>query len=125
MINLDIQGTLGKFGYHNLPDDIADSILKIATDTAYKTAVQKAPWDPEPDGIHIKEDLKTYYSPMLKTGFVFIRSPYANIAEFGSRKRLAHPYMRPASKAARNKMKAVIRVSTKDAVDKEKAHGNS
>lgn len=120
MLKLDVKGTLGKFGYSNIPDDIVDQIIGISTLQAYKTAVLKAPWDPEPDGIHIKEDLKFYYSKTLQVGEVWIRSPYANIAEYGSRHRFAHPYMRPASQAARNKMRAVIRASTKAAVDKGK-----
>jgi len=125
MISLNIKGTLGKFGYEDLPVEISNEILKIATDTAYRAAVKNAPYDPTPDGIHIKEDLKTYFSAMLQAGFVFIRSAYANIAEYGSKHRLAHPYIRPAAKAARSKMKSVIKSSTKTAIAKEKAkHGN-
>jgi len=121
---MDVKGTLGKFGYHDLPDAISDLVLKIATDTAHKSAIKHAPYDPVTDPIHIRDELKTYYSPSLKSGFVFVQLPYANAAEWGSRSRSPHPFMRPASKAAKNKMKSVIKSSTKKAVDKEKAkHG--
>ena len=71
--------------------------------------------------MHIRDDLQKAFYREIKTGVVWIKSPYGYIAEFGSRHRLAHPYIRPASIAAKNKMKAVIRVSTKRAVDKEKS----
>jgi len=121
MITLSIKGTLGKFGYENIPEEISDEIIKIATDAAYISAVKNAPYDPEPDGVHIKEDLKTYYSPMLHAGFVYIKSVYANIAEYGSKSRLAHPYIRPAAKAARAKMRSTIKAAVKSAIAEEKA----
>lgn len=118
MLSLNITGTLAKYGYSNIPEEISDEIILIATMQAYKKAVASAPFDPEPDGIHIKEDLSWYFSEMAHTGFVWIKSKYANIAEYGSKHRLPHPYMRPASAAARSKMKQVIRSSTKKAVEK-------
>lgn len=118
MLKLNIVGTLGKYGYSEIPEDLSAQIVLIATEQAYKTAVAYAPYDPEPDGIHINEDLKWYFSKMAHGGVVWIKSDYANIAEYGSKGRLPHPYMRPASAAARSKMKQVIRSSTKEAIEK-------
>ena len=121
MLSLNVTGTLGKYGYSDIPDDIADEIIMIATNQAYMTAVKEAPYDPTPDGINIKTDLKHKFSKSLRAGFVWIQSLYANIAEYGSKHRLPHPYMRPASRAARLKMKQVIRASTRKAIDKKRA----
>lgn len=120
-LKLDVKGTLGKFGYHNLPDNITDEIIYIVTEHAYMTAVKRAPYDPTPDGIHIKENIKRYYSKIGRFGEVWIDLPYALVAEYGSKKRLAHPYMRPAGVAARNKMKAIIKVAAKQSIAEEKA----
>lgn len=121
MVSLNVTGTLGKYGYSNIPEDISDEIISIATDQAYMVAVRDAPYDPTPDGINIKTDLKKWFSKSLHAGAVWIRSAYANIAEYGSRHRLPHPYIRPASKAAKNKIKQVIRASTKKAIEKARA----
>jgi hypothetical protein len=121
MVRLNVTGTLNKYGYSDIPEEISDEIIMIATDQAYLTAVREAPYDPTPDGINIKTDLKKWFSKTLHAGAVWVRSAYANVAEYGSKLRLAHPYIRPASKAARNKMKQVIRASTKKAIAKKKA----
>lgn len=121
MVYLNIEGALGHFGYSNIPEDLQDAILLIVTQTAYQTAVKKAPVDPLDPPVHIKDELKWSYSKMAKTGAVWVRLPYANVAEYGSRKRLAHPFMRPAWRAGYNKMRAVIRKSTKDAIKEEKS----
>jgi hypothetical protein len=120
MLSLNITGTLGKYGYGKISEDLADEIILIATQQAYKTAVKYAPYDPEPDGINIREDLRWYFSKMAHGGVVWIKSPYANIAEYGSSHRLPHPYIRPASAAARSKMKQIIRQSTKNAIERNK-----
>lgn len=121
MVKLNVTGTLNKYGYSNIPEEIADEIIMIATNHAYMTAVKNAPYDPTPDGINIKTDLKHLFSKLLHAGVVWIRSAYANIAEYGSKCRLPHPYIRPAARAARAKMIQVIRSSTKKAIDKKKA----
>jgi len=120
MINLDIQGQLGKFGYHNIPKEVADSILRIATLKAYEMAVRRAPYDPTPDGIHLKTDLEHEYIDEELMGVVSIESPYAMITERGSRHRLAHPFMRPAADAARRAVKSLIIKSVKEAIAEEK-----
>jgi hypothetical protein len=121
MIKLNISGTLGRFGYSNIPEEIMIDILTIATETAYVTAVKKAPYLANDPPVHIKDELKHSVDIDKKIGEVSIKLPYAYIAEFGSKHRIAHPYIRPAARAAQAKMKAVIRKSTKEAIDKEKA----
>lgn len=123
MVSLNVTGTLGKYGYSDIPEDIADEIIMIATKQAYMTAVENAPYDPTPDGINIKTDLRYSYSfsATRRVGVVWIRSVYANIAEYGSKSRLPHPYIRPAARAAKAKMIRVIRSSTRKVIDKKKA----
>lgn len=123
MIKCDIRGTLGKFGYGHVPDEIADKILQAVTDQAHYTAVKRAPYDPEPDGIHLREHVKKDIDLSKKVGYVFIETneiPYALVAEYGSRNRLAHPYMKPAANAARQKIKAIVRIAAKEAIAEEK-----
>jgi len=120
MISVNVTGTLGKYGYQNIPDEISDMILQVSTETAYLAAVSAAPYDPEPDGVHIKEDLQWRFISMLKLGVVWIKSAYANITEYGSKSRLPHPYMRKGAAAARSKMRSTIRSATKEVVTKNK-----
>lgn len=119
MLKLNITGTLAKFGWSGLPDEITDTILKITIDTAYMTAVKNAPVDPNDPPIHIKDELNKMYDEEKRIGYVLVKLPYANVAEYGSKKRLPHPYMRPAAKSAQNKMRSMIRSATKDAVNKK------
>jgi hypothetical protein len=120
MVSLSVRGTLGKFGYSNIPDDIIDQILMVATMQAYKTAVQKAPFDPDDPPVHIREELRWNFSKLARMGTVWVRLAYANMAEYGSKGRAAHPFIRPAKAAAQRKMRAVIKRSTQDAVRKRK-----
>jgi HK97 gp10 family phage protein len=120
MLKLNITGTLGKFGYQNIPEKVVESILMVAIDTALITAKRKAPVDPRDPPIHIRDELQKEYDNAKMIGYVYVKLPYANIAEFGSKHRLPHPYMRPAAQAARNKMRAVIRASAKKAIQEEK-----
>jgi hypothetical protein len=125
---VDIKGTLGKFGYSNIPEEMSDYILKIVVDHAHYTAVKKAPYLAGHE-IHLRDNIQKEIDLKTKSGAVFIKLadiPYALVAEYGSKKRLAHPYMKPAASAARAKLKAVIRVAFKEAVAEEKAkNGNS
>lgn len=116
MITFKTSGKFGKTYYQNIPTAIIEALLPMVTETAYKAAVKNAPWDPTPDGIHIKEDLKWRYSPLLKMGAVWIRSPYALVANYGSHSRLAHPFMKPASKAGQQKMKRELKKIIKEAI---------
>ena len=116
MIEFKTSGKFGKIHYQNIPTAIIEALLPAVTKTAYKAAVRNAPWDPEPDNVHIKEDLKWYFSPLLQLGVVWIKSPYAAIANYGSRHRLAHPFMQPASKAGQQKMKRELRKIIKEAI---------
>lgn len=118
MIKLNITGTLGRFGYSGIPGSIALDILNIATEQAYKTAYQKAPVDT--GTLRDALDYKLATDARM-IGEVWVRLPYANIAEYGSKSRLAHPYMRPASKSAQQKMKATIRKAAREAIAEEKA----
>ena len=116
MITFRTSGKFGKIRYQNIPTAIIEALLPMVTETAYKAAVKNAPYDPTPDGIHIKEDLKWYFSPLLQMGAVWIRSPYALVANYGSRNRLAHPFMKPASRAGQQKMKRELKKIIKDAI---------
>ena len=115
MLSLNIKGTLGKLGYVDIPEDITDIMLKAAIDKAYLTAFQRAPFDPE-HPIHIKEELKKYYSKSLNGGAVWVKLPYANLAEYGSKSRLMNPFMRPAAKDARVLIKAIAKSAIKLAI---------
>jgi len=123
-LRVDIKGTLGKYGYSNIPDEITDSILTIVTNHALLTAKKYAPILTGA----LRNAISSYVDHEGKAGYVWIafdKIPYAIVAEYGSRHRLAHPFMHPAAAAARAKMKAIIRYTAKKAIEEEKAHGNS
>jgi hypothetical protein len=128
-MRVDIKGTLGKFGYSNIPDEISDAILVSVVDHAHYTAIKKAPYLADDPPLHLREEIQKEIDLKAKVGYVFIKTsdiPYALIAEYGSKKRLAHPYMRPAAAAARAKMKAIIRTAAKQSIAEEMAkNGNS
>jgi hypothetical protein len=120
---IDIKGTLGKFGYSSIPDEITDLILTTVTSHALMTAKKFAPVKTGA----LRDAISSYVDLEGKAGYVWIsfdRIPYANVAEYGSRHRLAHPYMHPAAASARAKMKAIIRYAAKKAIQEEQAHGN-
>jgi hypothetical protein len=123
---MKVGGSIGKFGYSHIPDDIKLDVVNIGVNTAYRIAVLNAPYDPTPDGIHIKEDLKfklaTNADPI---GEVWIKSPYAAAAEYGSRRRFAHPYFSKGRKAAWQKIRAILRKAVKEAIAKEKPIGDN
>ena len=121
MIKMDIKGTLGKFGYAKVAESIMDDLLKIGVDQAYMTAIRSAPVDPNDPPIHIRDELKKDIDKDGKVGYVYVKLPYANIAEFGSKNRLPHPYIRPASRAAQAKIRATIRKAVKQSIAEEKA----
>jgi HK97 gp10 family phage protein len=118
MLKLNVTGTLAKFGWSKIPDAIVQDILLTVTKQAYVTAVKNAPIDPNDPPIHIKDELTWTYNKDAKLGTVYVKLPYANAAEYGTKSRLPHPFMRPASKAAQNKMRSMIRLATKEAIDK-------
>jgi len=124
MISVNVRGTLGKVGYTDIPDDIADDMLKAVVDKAYLVAKQKAPYDTDPgqsDPRHIRDELKKYYSKTLKAGAVWVELPYAHAAEFGTKSRLMHPFIRPAASAGKALMKAIARGAVKMAIKNAKA----
>jgi HK97 gp10 family phage protein len=120
MLSLNVKGTLGKFGYEDVPDAVVDQIIQAAGLQALKTAIANAPYLPEHE-IHLKENIHSWWDPMARVFYVIAASIYANIAEFGSRMRLPHPYMRKAIVAAKNKMKSVIRGAFKKAIKEVQA----
>jgi hypothetical protein len=124
VLSLKVTGTLGKFGYSNIPEDVSDEIIMISTMSAYKSAVVNAPYDDDPkqrDPRHIKEELKWHYSKLAKSGTVWVKLPWAHIAEYGNKRRLAKPYMRKGSKAAQNKMRAIIRGAVKKSIKEQES----
>jgi len=119
MLKLSINGTLGKFGYSKLPDEIVDNILQISGMKAFSVAKAKAPYlDSHP--VHIRDSIHTWYDKASRIFYVIVSSLYANITEFGSKLRFPHPFIRPAAKAAQTIMRSTIRKSTKEAVNKRK-----
>lgn len=122
-VSLDITGTLGRFGYHNIPLDIRNQIVEICTAVAFDTAKKNAPYDQNDPPVHIKDELTKEIETLGdsdKVGYVYVRLPYAGLAEYGAKGRLPHPYMRPAGNAARRKMKAIMRSAAKKSVADEK-----
>jgi hypothetical protein len=121
---VDIIGTLGKYGYSNLPESISDEILSVIIDHAHYTAIKKAPYDKKNlDDVHLREHIQKDIDLKNHVGYVFVKIsdiPYAAVVEYGTKHRWAVPFMKPAAMAARSKMKAIIRKSTKDAIVKEK-----
>ena len=116
MVSLNIKGTLGKYGWKNVPDEIIDDILPIAGLTAYKTAYQKAPYLAK-HAIHLREAIEHFYDKVKRIYFIIVHSPYGFVTEFGGRRHyLPHPFIRPASKAAQNKIRAIIRLAAKQAI---------
>jgi hypothetical protein len=124
MLKLNLSGSLGRYGYSNLPDDIKNDLIQLALDQAYSTAYQKAPILPG-HPIHIREDIKKEYTKGDPVAYLVVRSPYAFPAEFGSKHRLAHPFMVPAARAAKNKIRALLRKSAKEAAEREKLKSGS
>ena len=126
-LSIDIKCTLGKYGYSDIPDDVADLVLVATVNHVHYTAVKKAPVDRGderhmPDDVVLRENIQKEIDLPNKAGYVFVKKsdiPYLFTAEYGTRSRLAHPFMRPAAAAGRGKMKAIIRASTKEVVDKK------
>jgi hypothetical protein len=123
MLKINILGGLGKYRYANLPDDIAVDLIKIGIDQAYYVASQKVP---VLSG-KLKSKIETSIYPEKKIGFVFIRKnkdmPYPFAAEYGTKNRLAHPFVRPAQKSAQSKIKAIMRYAARKRIEEEKARG--
>jgi hypothetical protein len=121
MVSLSVRGTLGKFGYSNIPDDIVDEILQVSGLYAQKVAIQRAPYDlKDKKGIHIKDHIKYWFDHVAKAAYIVVASVYGNVAEYGTKLRRAYPFIRPAGAAARTKMRSIIRPSVKSAVRKRK-----
>jgi HK97 gp10 family phage protein len=124
MYKVNVTGILGRYRYTNLPDDMANTLVRIGVDQAALIARQKSP---VLSG-DLKAEIHTELVPLKRVGYVFVEArdiPYVFAAEFGSRRRLAHPFMRPAQKSAKSKISAIIRKVARDAIAKEKsANGN-
>jgi hypothetical protein len=126
MIEFKTNATFGKFKYTNIPPEFIAALLPDVILTAYKSAVKHAPYDPTPDGIHIKEELKHEWIEAMRRGAVWVRLPYANSAEYGTKSRLAHPFIRPASKAGRQYMRRNLKKVVNEVIKEERAkHGDS
>lgn len=128
MISLNVQGTLGKFGYKNIPAAISEDILLIAIEQAFMTAKKNAPYDTDDEAeppIHIRDEIQRSFDNTNRIGYVWVKLPYANIAEYGSKHRLPHPFIRPAAKAAQNKMRAVVRTAVKKSVEAEQSRSGT
>ena len=123
MVSVNIKGALGKLGYTDIPDEIVDDMLKAIVDKAFIVAKQKAPYDTDPNQVdprHIRDELKKYYSKSLRAGAVWVELPYAHAAEYGTKSRLMHPFIRPAAAAGRALAKAIARSAIKLAIKKAK-----
>lgn len=125
MLKLNLQGSLGRYGYSNLPDAIKSEIIGIAVLQAYNVAKAKAPYDPNDPPIHIRDDVHKEYWPGENEGAIVVKSPYCMPAEFGSKRRLAHPFMRPAAKSAESKIRSMLRKAAKEAAAEEKLKSGS
>ncbi len=120
MIKLDIKGNFGKFGYTRVADELVDELLIKAGNVATKTAISKAPYDPNDPPEHLREKIYPFWDKLERIFYVTATSVYAFIAEHGSRRRQAHPYIRPASKAAQRNIKTNIKKAVTDSVNVEK-----
>ena len=120
MINLNIKGNFGKFGYTQVADDLVEELLLKAGEVALKTAIKKAPYDPNDPPYHLREHIHSWFDKAAQIFYVIAASIYANIAEYGSSRRLEHPYIRPASKAAQRNIKSNTKKAVTDSVNAEK-----
>jgi len=123
MLSVNIKGTLGKYGYSDIPDEITDQILSIAVDTAEVTAKAKVPVGTAPQDPHpglLRDLIRSWIEKAARIGFVSVKSPYALAVHYGDKRHFPHPFMQQAADAARRIIKSTIRKSTKAAIEKGK-----
>lgn len=121
-LRVDIQGTLGKFGYSSMPPEISEQLLSVLVDFAHYTASRKAPVETG----KLRGAIQKEIDLADMRGSVFIKLseiPYAAVAEYGTKRRLPHPYMRPAGVATRTKLKAIIKTAVRQSIEEAK-NGN-